>query len=424
MGRRRTTTPDPDGAGAVATGAGSASGGLTTPTPSHRRRRGSGLALVGLGVLLLVGAGLWQGYGWLWSRHVASVGSALIARHQRDVAGSGALAACSGSAGAGARTAGTAGTGTAETAGTGTADAGGDPVRGVLSVPKLGLRAPVEEGTSNATLAVAIGHIVASVWPGATGTSILAAHDVSYFVHIDELATGDAVDYVTPCTTYHFAVSGHQVVKAGSPVYNSPGPTLMLETCWPTDALWYTPDRLLVTATEVGTSPTPGSAGAAVGSATGAGATPPTVPAPPDLVAQGLTLATNSIPMGTLTETGSPPRSWTESPAPLAIESSALEAFIGALKAAEQGNDGWWNAMAPGGVPVPAALRGATVTDWHQGLDVAIATVGTTATGVTLTATVSVSDGPAPGLYALRVGEVLHHGTLTIGAFTLSPTAA
>jgi sortase A len=394
MRRRITTSAEPEGRAGPAAGA-----------SARGNRRRSGLVLVMAGALLLVGAGVWQGYSWLWSRHVASVGSALVARHHHDIAAGGALAGCAGSSGTG----------------TGGAATGADPVRGVLTVPTIGLKAPVEEGTDDATLAVAVGHIVASVWPGATGTSILAAHDVSYFVHIDQLHTGAAVDYVTPCTTYHFAVSGHQVVKAGSPVYNSSGPTLMLETCWPTDALWFTPDRLLVTATEVGTSPTPGSVGGSVGTTAGSGATPPAVPAPADLVDQGLTLATNSIPMGTLTETGSPPLSWTESPAPLAIESSALQAFIGGLKAAEQGNDGWWHALVPGGPPMPAALRGATVPDWHQGLDVAIATDGSTATGVTLTATVSVSGGVAPGLYALQVGESLHHGTLTVASFTLTP---
>lgn len=391
----------------------------TTTAGANGRSRGPGRALLVSGLVLLAVAGAWQGYAWLWARHVQHTGHALVTAHRRSLATSGALASCP--PGAGRRSS----TGTAaptSAASTGAATTGTDPVAGVLSVPALGLVAPVEAGVSTATLAVAVGHIPASVWPGATGTSILAAHDVSYFVHIDRLAVGDSVDYRTACTTYHFTVSGHQVVKAGSPLYNSAGPTLVLETCWPTDALWYTPDRLLVTATEVGVQRRSTAASHTLHDAALAGARPPAVPAPPALVAQGLTLATNDIPMGTLTETTGVPTAWSQSPAPLAVESSALQAFIGGLKAVEQGNGRWWQDLAPG-VAMPAGLQGGSVTDWHQGLDVAISLHGTTPVGVTLSATVSIS-GPVPGLFTLTADETIASGTLTLHSWTLSPTAA
>lgn len=399
------------------------------PGPS-RRRRWSGIVPMAVGVLLVASAGVWQGYAWLWGHHVDEVGHALVARHQHRLA-SGAdgslLAACGGSGSSNPSTA-TSGGGTTGAAGSGGSGAGasGDPVAGLLSIPSLHMLAPVEQGDDDATLAVAVGHIPTSVWPGATGTAILAAHDVSYFVDIDQLADGATVEYQAPCTTYEFVVSSHQVVQAGSPLYNSPDPTLVLETCWPTDALWYTPDRLLVTATEVATTPTDrgsAQAGSQATTVADADAQPPTVDAPAALVAQGLTLTTNSIPMGTLTEPDDPPAAWAQSPAPLAVQSSALEAFIGDLKAAEQGNGSWWEDLSPG-VPMPGALRSATISDWHQGLDSAVTTQGDTPTGAELSATVTVSGGSAPGLYDLQVDETVANGTLSVHSWSLTPDAA
>jgi sortase A len=419
--------------------------------PSRHGGRRPGTALVVAGAVLVLAAGAWFGGSWLWSRHVHQVGHALVLHHEQRVraaevggtftcatAGSGAsgIAVAGGSSGA-------AGSGTAapgSLAGTATAPStvaeppsthpidptSAGAVQAVLDVPAIHLTAPIEQGDSDAVLAVAVGHLPQSVWPGAVGTAILAAHDVSYFVDIDQLHLGAAVEVETPCTTYRFSVTGERVVRSGTPLYNSATPTVVLETCWPTDALWYTPDRFLVTATEVAAVPTPAAVDAASSSATRAAAneaTPPAVHLPAALVATGLTLATNDIPMGTLTVAGDPPQSWVQSPAPLAVQSSGLEAFIGALRAAEQADTTWWRAAAPG-VPLPGVLAGAAITDWHQGLDVTVTTSGTTATSVSLSATVSVSGGPQPGLYALAVSEPIADGSLSVGNWSLTPTAA
>jgi hypothetical protein len=41
-------------------------------------------------------------------------------------------------------------------------------------------------------------------------------------------------------------------VPAGSPVANATDPSLALDTCWPPNALLFTPDRLLIRPAEVG----------------------------------------------------------------------------------------------------------------------------------------------------------------------------
>jgi hypothetical protein len=99
---------------------------------------------------------------------------------------------------------------------------------GPLEAPSLGLGAPVLQGTGDGVLGEAVGHDPASVWPGQTGTSVLSAHDVTWFSGIAQLKPGATVRYVTPCWTSTFAVTAHVIVQADSPVYNTSAARLVL----------------------------------------------------------------------------------------------------------------------------------------------------------------------------------------------------
>jgi len=313
---------------------------------------------------------------------------------------------------------------------------------GVLTIPALGLEAPVEEGTDDAELDVAAGHAPASVWPGTAGSSVMLAHDVSYFVHLGDLKAGDLITYRNQCSTVSFQVTGQQVVAAGSPVYNSTTPTLVLDTCWPTNALFYTSQRLLVTAAEVPNAPAPtttaqpsvlrpvGKLGNGFRSPTTTTTLPPltnpaassvsyTTPAPPDLVAQGLTLTQNEAPMGTLTLSGDTSPSFEESPGPLSLTGAALEAYFGGIHAAEQNRNDWWAAIAPGAA-MPAPLVGAAITGHDAPLDVAINSVGGAPSTVTLSTDVTVSGGAAPGQYNQAVTLGVTGSTVTIQAWGMT----
>ena len=365
-----------------------------------RRRRWGYRVLIGTGVLLVAAAVTWQVRATLWTTHSNRVGQSLIKKLE-NARRKAAAATTKGTTGAACTTA--AGTGGPQ---------------GLLVIPAIGLTAPVEQGTDDAELNVAVGHVSNSVWPGTTGNSVLEAHDVSYFVNIDELKPGDTIEYETPCTTYVYTVQSHQVIQQGSPVYNTPGPTLSLLTCWPTNALWFTPNRYLVTASEVQSTPNKGTA-AGVGNVP-TSATPPTVPAPASLVSQGLTLATNSILMGTMSITGTPLPTWVEGPGPLAVQSSAVESFIGGVKSLEQNQLGWWNAIAPH-VTAPQPLVGAHVSGYDASLDVTVTATGTAATSVQLSDTVSISGGGAPGRYLATVVQAVSQGQLVITSWTLKP---
>jgi sortase A len=369
-------------------------------TEPHRRRWGYRV-LISLGVILVASALTWQARATLWTTHSNRVGESLIkkleiARHK-------------------AAQASTAKGTTPATCAT-TTSANGP--QGLLLIPAIGLTAPVEEGTDDSELNVAVGHVTTSVWPGTTGNAVLEAHDVSYFVNIDQLSPGDTIEYETQCTTYVYSVQSHQVIQQGSTVYNTPTPTLSLVTCWPTNALWFTPTRYLVTASEVQSIPNKG-AGAAVG-AVPASATAPAVPAPAALLAQGLTLATNSILMGTMSVGGLPSPTWVEGPGPLAVQSSAVESFIAGVKALEQNQPTWWGAIAPS-VPVPQPLVGAHVTGYDASLDVTVTAAGTNATTVQLTDTATIAGGSAPGRYAITVAQKVSDGQLVITSWTLHP---
>jgi sortase A len=369
-----------------------------------RRMRRTPWILIAAGGLVLVGVGAWQLYVTLWTHHSERVGKALVQHFLHDHA----LGAPLHPSVSGSPTPATASLATCP------GSAASTSVHGLLEVPSLGIVAPVEQGTGEAVLAVAVGHDPHSVWPGKAGNAVLLAHDVSYFSTIDQLADGATIRYVTPCTTYVFQVDSHAIVAAGSPVYNTAAPTVTLVTCWPTDALWFTPDRYLVTATEVSKSAT-------------ATARPdyltaersPRVPVPASLASQGVTLATYSLPMGTFTLSGSPDRAWAQTTSPLLVSGSAVEAFIAGVRSLTESHLDWWHAIAPG-VDPPAPLVGAHNPSYLTGADVTERARGFTVEDVTLTVTVSVDGGTHPGRYSMDVRTTVHDDTMTISSWSMT----
>jgi len=344
--------------------------------------------LIGLGAMLVLAVVGWQLNVTVWTDHSRRVGSKLV--HRARAAQVAALSE-------------------------GCASASSGPA-GLLVVPSIGLVAPVEQGTSNAVLGVAVGHDPYSVWPGANGNAVLEAHDVSYFVKLDDLGKGSIVRYETPCATYDFRVEGHQVVHQGYPVYETRSPTLTLVTCWPINALWFTPDRYLVVAKETGVvrvRPHRLSLPAIVASEE-----EPTIRAPAALREQGLTLSTYSVPMGEMTITGRPTPAWIESPGPLADQDAAVEAFIGAVRSLTEGRLSWWHDLAPG-VAVPQALDGAGNPSYLGALDVAVDANGSRAVSVTLTTTVSIAGGPAPGTYQMTIVDAISNNQLAIRSWSM-----
>jgi LPXTG-site transpeptidase (sortase) family protein len=289
---------------------------------------------------------------------------------------------------------------------------------GILRIPALNLTAPVEEGTDDAELNVAVGHDPQSVWPGASGAAVFLAHDVSYFVHLNELKPGDVITYTTACNTVRYVVSGQQIVAAGSSVSNTSSPSLVLDTCYPPNALFFTPDRLLVRADEVSAATKGANLHPGQQLMQTVQAANYTTTAPPALVAQGLTLEQNEAPMGTM-QLVNASVAFAQSPGPLSLEAAALEAYFGGLHAGAQQQAAWWAALAPG-VALPPQLLGASVTGHDSPLDVEIDSTSGVPTQVVLRTTVTLSGGSAPGPHAETVVLGVHGSQVTIGAWRFS----
>jgi sortase A len=289
--------------------------------------------------------------------------------------------------------------------------------QGIVRAPAIAMAAPVLANDGDQQLSVAVGHIAGSAWPGNPGTVVLAAHDVTYFSRINVLTTGQTVEFVTPCFTYQYRVTGHQVVTTGSPIYSSPSQSLLvLETCFPLNALYFTPQRYLVDAVYTGAR--------AVGAPVVPAPTAVTasVPAPAALAQQGLTLATNDVLLGQLNLTGTPEPTWQQSPQPLDDETAALSAYIAGVRSAEQGQPQWWGQITSGApFAASAVLRGAQISGYLQPLNPVLTVNGRNWTDAHFTAEVRVSGGASPGLYSIDVGMTVAGGSILISSWTMTP---
>ena len=289
--------------------------------------------------------------------------------------------------------------------------------QGLLELPELGVVAPVEQGQTDQVLSVAVGHNPSSVWPGTNGTAVLTSHDVTYFVNINHLKVGQLVSYLSPCTTYQFKVTSQKVVTAGTAIYNTPGSSLALVTCWPTNALFYTSQRLVVFLSKVSANAVKKAnvIGSSANGVATSSAREPSVPVPPPLAAQGLTLATNYAPMGTLTILGNPNPRYVQSPAPLLAQDAAIVAFFGGMKALAQSHLNWWSEFAPG-VKAPSPLVGHSVSGYPSSVNVYIEAHGYAVTGVAIKVNATVNGSTYPMAIGMTVSP---RNVLTITSWTM-----
>lgn len=120
---------------------------------------------------------------------------------------------------------------------------------GVLHIPALELTAPIVEGTEEEQISVAVGHLTGSAKLGTAGTALLAAHNATWFRHLDRLQRGDTVRVSTAEGTFSYEVTAARVVHVRDGVFALNETGLVLESCYPLDALRATDYRYLVYAT-------------------------------------------------------------------------------------------------------------------------------------------------------------------------------
>jgi sortase A len=360
----------------------------------------------------------------LYLHHSQATGQALVHQEERKIAKANASGQCSAATASSAPT--TTSTNVTIPSGqqagatpSGSSNVEGQQVQLVLKIPKLGLVAPVLQGVDDSQLNVGVGHVPSSSWPGLAGTDVLSAHDVTWFSEIDRLDLGDHITIVTPCHTFGYTVLSHSVVRSGSPVYQTAEPRLILVTCYPLNALFFTPNRYLVQATLTQLT-TQGVVTAPPSTVTAL----PAVPAPPALAAQHLDLAHNEQPLGVLSFSGTPSTDWLQGPGPLQAEAVCLELYFAALRTGRQNVPSWWNAIAPG-VPFASTshLRGAAIGAVTGPVHPTLNVAGSTLTGVTITASVRLLHNDAPGTYVITMAGSVVGGQLVITGFSVQPAA-
>jgi sortase A len=92
----------------------------------------------------------------------------------------------------------------------------GAPV-GRLTVPRLGLKTIVVNGTGHGDLTKGPGRELHTFMPGENELVYVAGHRTTYlapFAHIDSLKPGDPVTFVLPYATFHYEITGHRIVEA------------------------------------------------------------------------------------------------------------------------------------------------------------------------------------------------------------------
>ncbi len=251
-------------------------------------------------------------------------------------------------------------------------------VSGVLQIPSLSLVAPVEQGLADSVLNVAIGHDPATNWPGSSGTSLFAAHDVSFFSQLGSIQPGNLVTFTSGCSTLVYRVSGIKVQNTGTVISLPSVGSIILDTCYPSNALWYTNQRLVVTAVYVDQTkvvlppvPTP-----IVSNANNLNAVVPTSIPPGEL-----NLANNTQEMGHLTFSGSYSPSFVQSDLPLGVEATALKGWFAVTHSLYNSRPNWWSNFTQ--AIFPAQLVASNVRSTAP-LEIDEQVTGTNVTGVTL----------------------------------------
>jgi sortase A len=123
-----------------------------------------------------------------------------------------------------------------------------------LVMPSLGEDDIVLEGVGTYDLNGGPGHLPGSPLPGEAGNAIISAHRDRHFRHLDRLQVGDTVLTYVNGEESVWRVVARRVVPAAAPaLFATDDATLTLTTCWPVRALGPAPDRLIVSATRIGT---------------------------------------------------------------------------------------------------------------------------------------------------------------------------
>ncbi|MCL5116511.1 MAG: class D sortase [Firmicutes bacterium] len=228
-----------------------------------------------------------------------------------------------------------------------------------LTIPNINVHTNVVQGTSDAQLLIAPGHLVNSVLPGEPGLSVIAAHNATYFRQIDRLKAGDLVQTVTSQGIFTFRVTTHEILGQNEGLPNSSAPTLALEACYPLDAMYFTPNRYVVFAELIRSQLTPESLADATA--------PPVWSYHADILPAisqryPLWLSENNLPMGTLRYEGideSALSTFVQGSTPLNLTADAIRLLEAYRYTSQSQQLSWLQTLLPTAVPAEDPFWGA-----------------------------------------------------------------
>lgn len=131
------------------------------------------------------------------------------------------------------------------------------PAEAVLRIPRVGMEMPVMEGTSKLVMNVGAGHVEGTASPGGAGNVALASHRDGYFRHLKDVQVGDRIEVDSAQGNKVYKVDRLQIVSPSdvSSLQPTASPVLTLVTCYPFFYLGPAPQRYIVRASLLSTSP-------------------------------------------------------------------------------------------------------------------------------------------------------------------------
>jgi sortase A len=121
---------------------------------------------------------------------------------------------------------------------------------GVLSIPSLGQKFPIVEGTSATELQRGVGHFRGSVMPGGKDNCVLSGHRDTVFTKLGRLKKGDRLVVTTAAGKFTYQITQTRIVRADNKtvVVHSDHATLTVTTCYPFRFVGSAPDRFVLVA--------------------------------------------------------------------------------------------------------------------------------------------------------------------------------
>ena len=124
---------------------------------------------------------------------------------------------------------------------------------GRMEIPRLGVSVIVAEGTAEATLRRAGGHIPGTSFPGQRGNVGIAGHRDTLFRPLRNIRQNDVITLTTLAGEYRYRVTATEIVSPTDlTVLQSDGHEILtLVTCYPFYFVGPAPDRFIVRAQRV-----------------------------------------------------------------------------------------------------------------------------------------------------------------------------